>query len=172
MWQKLGGNGGLAHPLDPLSMDPRPINDRFFGTFEPVLDAKNRVTVPAPWRSEGMEGLMAFFDDSDGVIWLFDREELVRMGQEVFRNPNVSRGDAKNFREHLYSTSLDCPVDAQGRLVLPAGFVARLGAVAGSQKISLVGMGPRIEVRAADRHAVRAPSTLAGFQRAKEVIDL
>ena len=148
-------------------MESRPINDRFFGKFDPVLDAKNRVTVPAAFRAEGMDGLMAFFDDEDGVIWLFDREEMLRMGQDVFNQPEVSRNEAREFREHLFTTSQPCPMDAQGRLVLPAEFLTKLGVAGSDRKIVMVGLGARIEVRAADRHAARASRTLAGFQQVK-----
>lgn len=167
MWGKVGDSGDSTHPLGTLSMEARPINDRFFGKFDPVLDAKNRVTVPAAFRSEGMEGLMAFFDDEDSVIWLFDRAEMLRMGQDVFNQPEVSRAEAREFREHLFTTSQPCPMDAQGRLVLPAEFLSKLGVVGGGSKVVMVGLGARIEVRAAERHAERASKTLAGFQRVK-----
>ena len=147
-------------------MEPRPINDRFFGKFDPVLDAKNRVTVPAAFRAEGMEGLMAYFDDEEGVIWLLDREEMIRMGQAALNSPEIPREDALRFREELYS-SQPCPMDAQGRLVLPADFVARLGVVGGSQKVVMVGLGARIEVRSPERHAARAAQIKSGFQRVK-----
>ncbi|MFM7182211.1 MAG: division/cell wall cluster transcriptional repressor MraZ [Verrucomicrobiales bacterium] len=147
-------------------MESHPFNDRFFGKFDPVLDAKNRVTVPAAFREEGMDGLMAYFDDEDGVIWLLDREEMMRMGQAALNTAEISREDALRFREELYS-SQPCPMDAQGRLVLPADYVARLGLTGGSQKVVMVGLGARIEVRSPDRHAVRASQAKAGFQRVK-----
>jgi DNA-binding transcriptional regulator/RsmH inhibitor MraZ len=147
-------------------MESRAINDRFFGKFDPVLDAKNRVTVPAAFRAEGMDGLMAYFDDEEGVIWLLDREEMIRMGQAALNSPEISREDALRFREELYSAQ-PCPMDGQGRLVLPADFVARLGITGGSQKIVMVGLGARIEVRSPERHEARAAQIKAGFQRVK-----
>lgn len=148
------------------------MNDRFFGTFEPVLDSKNRVTVPAAWRDAGLDNLMSFFDEEDGVIWLMGREEMIRMGQNALQQTGMAKALARSFRELLYSTSVDCPVDGQGRVVLPAGQLASLGVTPGAQKIVLVGVGPRIVVRPADKDAERKKALLAGFKQVKEVLDL
>jgi len=145
-------------------------NDRFFGTYKPVLDAKNRVTVPAAWRSAEMPPLMAFFDEEEGVVWLLDRGELTRLGQMVLEDESLALEDALAFREHLYSNSMDCPLDAQGRVLLPAGFVSQLGMEKGERELTMIGKGSRIEIWSCRRLAERAGGVRAGFNRVKPKI--
>lgn len=148
------------------------MNDRFFGTFDPVLDSKNRVTVPAAWRDSVLGNLMSFFEEEDGVIWLMDREELIRLGQSAIQLAGEAKALARSFRELLYSTSVDCPVDAQGRVVLPAAQLARLGVTPGANKIVLVGVGPRIVVRRVELDIQRKQELVPGYKQMKEVLDL
>ncbi len=87
--------------------------------------------------------MFALADGKQGILKLLPREELERMGRKVLELPDFDANRARNFRRQLFSQSVLCPVDKQGRMLLPASMLESLG-LAGEGM--LVGVGERVEV--------------------------
>lgn len=117
--------------------------DRFFHHYPRTLDAKNRVTIPSRWRDGDLEEMFALADGKQKILKLLPREELERVGREVLARPGLDAGRARDFRRQLFSRAVLCPVDKQGRLLLPATMLESLE-LAG--EVMLVGVGERVEV--------------------------
>ncbi len=153
-------------------MDSTSHNIRFLGTFKPVLDPKNRVTVPAMWRKRELAGLMSLYDESSGFLWLMEYDEIVRMAEELANKPGVDEEDAHLFREHVYANAAECELDAQGRVVLPGEFVARLGPSKDERELTMVVRGARILVGPTAQIAPREENAKDGFNRVKGKVRL
>jgi len=144
-----------------------PEEDRFIGTYPRVLDAKNRVTVPSRWRGKGMEELFAVENRKLGVMNLLPREELTRAGAQALRDPKLTPARAREFRRYLFSQAMACPVDKQGRILLPSEMSGKLGF---EEEVVLVGTGERIEVWLPERwQAAAAAQEVAFDQMAEEL---
>jgi MraZ protein len=98
----------------------------FHGHATPTLDTKGRVTVPARWRHEGMERMVALPDDCQPALRVMpaavlDRE-LAKLEADTAQAEELK---AEKFRFYSYR-AFECPLDKQGRLLLPSAYVERL----------------------------------------------
>ena len=120
--------------------------DRFAGTFKPVLDPKNRVTVPATWRTTELANLFALMDEDLGIIVLMPPEEMTRTGHNVHLEPGITPAEIRQFRRFFFAKSVDCPLDSQGRILLPVDQLQKIGLGKDDRDLVMVGVGERIEV--------------------------
>jgi len=115
----------------------------FHGHAAPTLDTKGRVTVPARWRHDGMEVMVALPDDYQPSLRVMpsavlDRE-LARLEED-----GVPAEELKAEMMRFYSyRAFECPLDKQGRLLLPAQYVEKLGL---SGTVQLVGAFRHFEI--------------------------
>ena len=107
------------------------------------MDAKNRVTIPSRWRAEDDDGFFALLDPVKPVVVLLVHEELERVMAEVESAPGMQGQSARIVMRRYFSRATPCPVDRQGRLVLPADLCASAGL---RGEVALVGAGPRVEI--------------------------
>jgi len=141
--------------------DLTPIAWTFHGHAVPTLDAKGRVTVPARWRHEGMERMVALPDDAQpclrvmpSVVLDMDLAKLEADGSQ----PEELKSEMFRF---FASRAFECPLDKQGRLLLPAHYVENLGL---SGPVQLIGAYRHFEIWAPDAwqdHLVKLQSAHA-----------
>lgn len=124
-------------------MSTSPPQDRFFGNYRHTVDSKHRVTVPSRWRDGDLEELFAVEDEDLGILKLLPREEMERTGRGVVDSNKLSPAEIREFRRFFFASAVNCPVDKQGRVSLPAAAVSTLGL---GPDVMLVGVGERIEV--------------------------
>ena len=118
----------------------RPI---FAGKVQHSLDEKHRVTVPARWRRVEKLELFAIPDPRQPLLILLSEMEMQRFSVELDSLPGVDPVARRAFSRQFFSKAQHCPMDKQGRLVLPADLCADLGL---EDEVVLVGGGARIEV--------------------------
>ena len=126
--------------MSPASQSDTPI---FAGTESRALDDNHRVTVPARWRHESLEQLYAVPDPRQPLLMLMTAGEMDSIREKLESDPQIDAGDRRTFMRQFFSQASPCPVDKQGRLVLPADQCSRFGL---SGEVVLVGGGSRIEV--------------------------
>src|SRR6266581_9327263 len=120
--------------------------DRFVSNFMLRLDAKGRVSIPAPYRAvlarDGFEGLYCYptLDrpalDAGGNALLKEIESLVG------RFPPYS-DEREDFSAALYGTSETLKIDGEGRVILSESLKAHAGI---SEAISFVGLGHKFQI--------------------------
>ncbi len=125
--------------------------DRFVSNFTLRLDAKGRVSIPAPFRSvlarDGFEGLYCYpaLDrpalDAGGYALLSEIEALVA------RFPPFS-DERDEFSTALYGTSETLKVDGEGRVVLTEPLKTHAGI---SEAVAFVGLGHKFQIWEPDR---------------------
>ena len=113
----------------------------FLGEHKHIVDVKGRVVMPSRFRPELERGLVVT-KGQDRCLAVFPIE---RFNQEVDRLNRLPRTDrrTRNFARSLYSGASDLPLDAQGRLPIPAA----LRSYAGLQRdVVVCGVGDRVEI--------------------------
>ena len=116
----------------------------FRGTFDHTLDAKNRLTVPARYRSALADGVvLARTIDQRQCVGMWRPDDYERYTERALADqPPLSPARAE-LERFVYGNSSDVDLDAAGRVMIP-GFLA---AHAGLQKeVVVVGVGDRFEL--------------------------
>lgn len=121
----------------------------FRGRFEHTIDLKGRTSIPSKFR----EILATNYDERliitnfDGCLWALPVAEWIVVEGRV-ANLSQFKAEVKALQRVFISAACECPVDKQGRILIPPS----LREYAGLEKeIVLVGMTKRIEVWAKDR---------------------
>ena len=115
----------------------------FAGTVQHTLDDNHRVTVPARWRFEGLSELFAVPDPRQPFLILLPDSELKKIVNDLETAEGVEPLVRRQFVRQLFSRATPCPLDRQGRLVLPYETCSELGL---GGEVMLAGGGSRIEV--------------------------
>ena len=137
----MGQNGLEPHKV--LADLKNSINDQLFaGTVQHTLDENHRVTVPARWRFDGLNEFFAVPDPRRPFLILLTSTELQKMVSELESNQDIDPLERRQFARQLFSRATPCPLDKQGRLVLPYEICASLGF---RNEVLLAGGGTRIE---------------------------
>jgi len=121
----------------------------FRGRFEHTLDLKGRVSLPSKFR----EVLTTNYDERlivtnfDGCLWSYPFAEWLSIENKVANLPQF-KPEVKALQRVFISAATECPVDKQGRILLPQ----TLRDYAGIQKdVVFVGMINRVEIWSRDR---------------------
>ena len=113
----------------------------FLGTYEPRLDEKGRVILPARFRDE-MEGGIVLTRGQDRCIYAFPAQEFESMTQDLRRAPLSSKQARDWVRVMLSGAYKELP-DKQGRIVVPADLRAYAGL---GRDLAVIGAGTRAEI--------------------------
>jgi MraZ protein len=92
--------------------------------------------------------LLALPDDSQPALRLMPQEFFAEILQTLGRDPSLNEPDRQAKLRFHSSRAFDCQLDSQGRLLLPADYIAELQL---SGRVSLIGVWRHIEVWPTDR---------------------
>lgn len=142
--------------------------DRFVSNFTLRLDAKGRVSIPAPFRAalarDGFEGLYCYpaLDmpalDAGGYALLQEIESLIT------RFPPFS-DERDEFSTALYGTSETLKIDAEGRVVLTDALKAHAGI---ADAVSFVGLGHKFQIWEPERFRTQLVEATAKVRALKK----
>ena len=119
----------------------------FKGTYRHKIDPKGRVPVPAVFRRGLGESGAVVVTPLDQCLAAYPPSEWVRLEEQLRTLPSFSK-PAKALTRLLTSRAIDCELDVQGRILIPAA----LRAAAGLDREALViWVLNRFEVWAPDR---------------------
>lgn len=95
-------------------------NQRIYtGEISRVVDEKNRLNIPSRWRDERFPEFHALADSKQPCLKLVNAEELRRMQRTLDESSKYSLAEKKKFRRLWFSRAKPCPLDKQGRIVIP-----------------------------------------------------
>jgi len=142
--------------------------NRFVGNHTMRLDAKGRVSIPAPFRSvlarDGFDGLYCYptLDrqaiDAGGNALLAEIEKLI----EQF--PPYAE-EREELTVALYGTSETLKIDGEGRVVLTEGLKAHAGI---TEAVVFVGLGQKFQLWEPERfcaHLAKATATVRALTK-------
>ena len=113
----------------------------FLGTYEPKLDEKGRVILPARFR-EDMEGGIVLTRGQEHCIYAFPAQEFEQMTVELRRAP-LSSKQARDYIRVLLSGAYKEVPDKQGRITLPPDLRKYAGL---DRELTVIGAGSRAEI--------------------------
>ena len=113
----------------------------FLGTYEPKLDDKGRVILPARFR-EDMEGGIVLTRGQEHYIYAFPAQEFEQMTVELRRAP-LSSKQARDYVRVLLSGAYKEVPDKQGRITLPPDLRKYAGL---DRELTVIGAGSRAEI--------------------------
>ncbi len=139
--------------------------DRFVSHYILRLDAKGRVSVPAPFRAllgrDGFEGLYCCPALDRPAIEAGGRALLAEIEQLIASYPPFSE-EREHFATALYGTSETLKMDGEGRVTLPDPLKDHAGIM---DAVAFVGLGHKFQIWAPDRFSAQL-STATGKMRA------
>src|SRR5579871_1958694 len=118
----------------------------FIGTFVNKIDAKGRISVPAPFRmvvqGKGLGGVALYPSLTDPCIEGCGLDRIEALADAMPDNPLP--GVEQDAIAHLIiGTAREAPFDGGGRIVLPEDFMAKAGL---SDKGAFVGKGRTFQI--------------------------
>ena len=121
----------------------------FRGRFEYSIDAKGRLSVPVRFR----EVLSTSYDprlivtNFDQCLWAYPVPEWVELERKVGELPQFL-DEVKALQRVFISAATECPIDKQGRILLPPSLRDYAGL---DREVVMVGMTKRIEIWSKER---------------------
>jgi MraZ protein len=114
----------------------------FRGTFDYTLDAKNRLTVPAKWRTSLSDGVVLAQGTAKCVsVWTPDHFEAYTDSAIADLHPIDPRRD--ELERYFQSNSFDVDLDAAGRVMLPGPLMRYAGL---TKDVVITGVRTRMEI--------------------------
>ena len=113
----------------------------FLGTFEPKLDDKGRLILPARFR-EQLAGGVVLTKGQDRCVYAFPTGEFETLYNELRQAP-ITHKQARNFSRVLLSGASDQIPDRQGRINIPPSLREYAGL---DRDLAVFGAGSRVEI--------------------------
>ena len=138
----------------------------FLGTYEPKLDEKGRVILPAKFREELSNGLV-LTRGQERCIYVFSAREFESMSEKIRQAPVTSKQARDYMRVFLSGASAETP-DKQHRVTIPATLRSYAGL---DRDLAVLGAGSRVEIWDAEAWQTYLAEQEAAFaETAEEVI--
>ncbi|HEY4600403.1 MAG TPA: division/cell wall cluster transcriptional repressor MraZ [Cerasibacillus sp.] len=90
----------------------------FMGEFQHNIDAKGRVIVPSKFRDD-LGGRFVLTRGLDQCLFSYPMEEWRVLEQKLKKLP-LTKKDARAFTRFFFSGAVECEIDKQGRINIPA----------------------------------------------------
>lgn len=113
----------------------------FLGTYEPKLDEKGRIILPAKFRDELEHGLV-MTRGQERCIYVFGNREFEDMHDKIRQAPVTSKQARDYLRVFLSGATAETP-DKQHRVTIPAALRAYAGL---DRDLAVIGAGSRVEI--------------------------
>ncbi|PDQ34619.1 MAG: cell division/cell wall cluster transcriptional repressor MraZ [Candidatus Lumbricidophila eiseniae] len=113
----------------------------FLGTYEPKLDDKGRLILPAKFREELQSGLV-ITRGQERCLYVFSAREFEQMSDKLRQGPVTSKQVRDYMRVFLSGASSEVP-DKQHRVTIPANLRSYAGV---DRDLAVIGAGNRVEI--------------------------
>nr|NLD39757.1 division/cell wall cluster transcriptional repressor MraZ [Actinomycetales bacterium] len=113
----------------------------FLGTYEPKLDEKGRLILPAKYREELAAGLV-LTRGQERCLYAFPMREFERLHAQLREAPVTSK-QARDYLRVFLSGATDEVPDKQGRVTIPAPLRQYAGL---DRDLAVIGAGSRVEI--------------------------
>ncbi|MFD1719308.1 division/cell wall cluster transcriptional repressor MraZ [Georgenia deserti] len=138
----------------------------FLGTYEPRLDDKGRLILPAKFRDQLAAGVV-LTRGQERCLYAFPMREFEEMHTRLRQAPVTSKQARDYLRVFLSGAADDLP-DKQGRITIPSGLRNYAGL---DRELAVIGAGTRIEIWDADAWAAYLSEQEQAFaETAEEVV--
>ncbi len=125
------------------------------------MDAKKRVSIPAPWLDAEEVEFHVVPHPTDGFLMVMPREEFERWEQR-FLSSSASPVEKRRAVRMFYSQAYTVITDKQGRILLPDTHCEKAGL---QGEIVFTGGGSRFEIWSKERHDKMVSSDVKVFEQ-------
>jgi MraZ protein len=115
----------------------------FNGTFEHTLDAKNRLTLPAKFRTELRDGMFLVRGD-DSCLTIFPTPVYEAVIHEALSQFNPMSRRARDLRRFFYANADEAELDSAGRVTLSAKQLRHAGIE--GREVVITGAGDSLDI--------------------------
>ncbi len=143
----------------------------FRGRFVHTIDAKGRMSIPSAYRTE----LESRSDQAPIVTTAYECLHLYPYEDWCEKEANIVDSatedlEAQSFQRMMISGATECPIDKQGRMLIPQFLRDHAGI---DREVTIAGVGNRIEIWAKQRFDADLLKTQANYPDiAKKMSDL
>lgn len=112
----------------------------FMGEFEHNIDTKGRIIVPAKFR-EGLGEQFVLTRGLDECLFAYPLNEWKLLEEKLKKLP-LTKKDARAFTRFFFSGAVECEIDKQGRINIPAPLRKYAGL---DKECTVIGVSNRVE---------------------------
>jgi MraZ protein len=116
----------------------------FRGRFVHTIDSKGRINIPSGFRMEleRRSERAPILTNADRCLHLYPFEDWCEVERKIVEN-ETENVDFQAYQRMMISGAAECPIDKQGRLLLPQYLREHAGL---EREVTIAGVGPRIEI--------------------------
>ena len=113
----------------------------FIGEYQATIDDKGRVSIPAKFRPQ-LNSTVVVTRGLDNSLFLYTLDEWKKLAEKLSSLP-IATANTRAFARLMLAGAMDCEIDKQGRIILPAYLkeFAKMG-----KKVIIAGLYNRIEL--------------------------
>lgn len=113
----------------------------FIGEYQHAIDPKNRIIIPSKFR-EYVGDRFVMTKGLDHCLYAYTVEEWSNLEKKL-RDLPFSSKDARAFTRFIFSGAAECPIDKQGRTIIPGNLIEYANI---KKDIVIIGVSARFEV--------------------------
>ena len=113
----------------------------FIGEYQASIDDKGRISVPAKFRAQ-LKSKIVVTRGLDNSLFLYNMDEWKKLAEKLASLP-ISTANTRAFSRLMLAGAMDCDIDKQGRIILPA-YLKTFAKI--SKKVVIAGLYNRIEI--------------------------
>jgi MraZ protein len=141
----------------------------FRGTFDHTLDAKNRLTMPARYRTALVEGVvLAMPVDQEPCVGVWRPREYEDYSRRALAGLAPLSRQRAELERFFYGASHDAELDKAGRVIVPP-FLAEHARL--QKEIVIVGAGDRLELWSKELWQQHQPTLMDGVAQITAHVD-
>lgn len=113
----------------------------FIGEYQATIDEKGRISIPAKFRAQ-LKTKVVVTRGLDNSLFLYNIDEWKKLASKLAGLP-ISTANTRAFSRLMLAGAMDCEVDKQGRIILPA-YLKTFAKI--NKKAVVAGLYNRIEI--------------------------
>lgn len=113
----------------------------FIGEYQASIDDKGRVSIPVKFRKQ-LKAKVVVTRGLDNSLFLYTVDEWKKLAEKLASLP-ISTANTRAFSRLMLAGAMDCEIDKQGRIILPA-YLKAFAQI--NKKLVLAGLYNRIEI--------------------------
>jgi MraZ protein len=133
--------------FDPESVRSIEIRVAFRGHYEHSLDAKNRLSVPKPFRAALSDGLV-LLKWLDPCVAVYTPDAFQKFTDRVLEEHSPLSAQHRELSRFFLSNAFDAELDSAGRVILGAPLLEHAGI---EKDVVVAGTAAKLEIWARDR---------------------
>lgn len=113
----------------------------FIGEYTHSIDDKNRLSLPAKFRSE-LGKKVVITPGLDSCLFVFTLKEWKKI-EERLNQSSMLQGDTRSFNRFMFAGAVEAEIDSIGRVLVPDFLRDRANL---KNKVSVIGVSNRVEI--------------------------